>query len=285
MRFLKKVILNSSLCLVLFPPLISCSSVNDINEEFNKKYHKEVTKYREKRTVPESVKNQSIISRPPTKEEIEAAVRNSSDQSYYAYVNVSEFGEDQTPKQHFPDGEVYELTKANNPSNKLPPNMFKITYYTRVHSPFRYSGAEFDAIDIPKRDAYGVNTRLSKKTYLLAGRNSLQKNVDNIHQGRTNEDIEMSHTLIKEKKQLKRRQEMVRIFGKESVQVVTKEDLDENKADNNVENSAKVKDEGKQENANKDSKEDKKSADLASFEENNKLQSSTLNESTKKAVN
>ncbi len=285
MRFLQKIILNSSFCLLLFASLISCTSVNDVNEEFNKKYSREVEKYRSKRTSPQVIKNQTIVSKPPTREEVEEAVRKSTDQSYYAYVNVAEFGEDQTPKKHFPDAEVYELTKSKNPSNQLPPNMFKVTYYTRAHPPFSYSGAEFDAIDIPKKDAYGVNTRLSKKTYLLAGRNSLQKNVDNIHNHRTTEDIEMSHILIKEKKELKRKREMVRIFGKESVDLVKKENLDENKAEDTKEESAKVEDESKQENANKDLNKDEKSADLASIDESNNLESSTLDKSPKKAVN
>ena len=69
------------------------------------------------------------------------------------------------------------------------------------------------------QDVYGVQTEMSEKSYLLAGNNSLQKNVDQINAEKTAEDIEMSEALINEQKQLRRKQRMQKTFGDDSLEL------------------------------------------------------------------
>jgi len=220
MKFLKKFLPELLCALLLF--LSSCTwssskKVNAYNAVFDKKYGKEVEKIRATRAPTQQISKEVTKIQPPTQDEMRL-INNKAGDNYYAYTDVSKFG-GKEPQNYLPNGEFYEATRNNNPSNTLPQNMFKVSYNTTLHPPFRRFGVEFDRIAIPASDVYGVQTEMSEKSYLLAGNNSLQKNVDQINAEKTAEDIEMSEALINEQKQLRRKQRMQKTFGDDSLEL------------------------------------------------------------------
>lgn len=102
---------------------------------------------------------------------------------------------------------------------QAPVEMFENSYSPSIAVPFRKIGAEFDTIDVPSQDAYGIKSGMSQKEYLLGSRKLLQKNVDQINGQRTSDDVDNSETLINEQRKLKRRVRMIKAFGQESVTV------------------------------------------------------------------
>ena len=130
-------------------------------------------------------------------------------EQYYANVDFEEYSQVQ-PKEYMPNG-----FEAGKNSSKLPADMFDLSYQPTITHPFRKSGFEFDLINIPPEDSYGVKTAMSEKEYLLVGNESLQKSVDQINSTKTQDDIEISEILIKEQQQLKRRQKMMKMFGED----------------------------------------------------------------------
>ena len=221
MKFLKKFLPE-----LLFALLFLASScnrpsppreTNSYNDVFERKYGKEVEKIRATRSPMQQVSKEITTIQPPTEDELRT-MNNKAGDNYYAYTDVSKFGE-KVPQNYLPNGEFYEATRGNNPSNSLPQNMFQVSYNTTLHPPFRRFGVEFDRIVIPASDVYGVKTEMSEKSYLLAGNSSLQKNVDQINAEKTAEDIEMSEILIDEQKQLRRKQRMQKTFGDDSLEI------------------------------------------------------------------
>jgi hypothetical protein len=217
--------------------LFGCFGKPGVNDVFEKKYGKEIEKISLQRTPPKtSSKNDSKLNfETPVAPIFNDPARsvNSAYEQYYANVDAEEYAGTQ-PRNFFPDAGVY--SQGKNAPGSLPQNMFDIIYHTRLSPPFRRSGFEFDLINIPPRDAYGVVTAMSEKEYLLVGNASLQKNIDKIHSDKTAEDIEMSEILIKEQRQLRRRQKMIKVFGPDSLQQSdTKKDSPEIVAEDSVE--------------------------------------------------
>ena len=100
--------------------------------------------------------------------------------------------------------------------NNLPDDMFDLVYNPTINAPFVVSGLEFDTINIPERDYYGIASTLNDKRYVLAGNQVLQKNIDEVIKQQSAEDIELSEILIKEQRQLKKQQKLTKIFGDDS---------------------------------------------------------------------
>ena len=96
--------------------------------------------------------------------------------------------------------------------------MFEISYQSSSHSPFRAVGSEFDLINIPSEDYYGVKTAMSEKFYFLPGNGLLQKNINSISSDRSKNDVEISEVLIKEQRMLRKKRDMIRIFGENSLE-------------------------------------------------------------------
>lgn len=114
-------------------------------------------------------------------------------------------------------------SSATNPStariagqNNLPDDMFDLVYNPTINAPFVVSGLEFDTINIPERDYYGIASTLNDKRYVLAGNHVLQRNIDELIRRQSAEDIEFSEILIKEQRQLKKQQKLAKIFGDDS---------------------------------------------------------------------
>ena len=228
-NFGQKFLLNFFLSASLLVLLISCSSPPNVNENFEKKFGKKVEKIKAERAYPHQETTETFQSRAPTIEEVRAEYSSSaSQQAYYAYVDVEQFG-DKLPQNYLPNGEVYERSRENISENAAR-NIFDIAYNTTLFPPFRRAGLEFDRIAIPEKDASGVKTEMAEKPYLLAGNVSLQKAVDKINAEKTAEDIEISEALVAEQKQLRRKQKMLKIFGKDSVELAELEKKPEKKS-------------------------------------------------------
>ncbi len=197
--------------------IFSCSSLSDINKNFEKKYGKETKKIKAQRTPPKGSNHINVTVTPPTPREVEELQFQSTGQIPYGYTEVTKFGE-KSEQNFFLNGESYEQTIVN-PSGSLPPDLFEVTYLLGLSTAFQRKGAEFDAISIPLFDVYGVKTTLSDKTYLLGGNDALQRNIDQINSQKTKDDIEVSEILIREKNQQKRKERMVKIFGNEELRL------------------------------------------------------------------
>ncbi len=201
--------------LILLTLLFSCSSDNEkINESFVKKYHEEIKRINEQRApAQKEAKSETIISQPPTKEEVIEELASKAE--YYPYADISLIGD--APRDAvLPNRETYELSKNQSPSNSLPPNIFEISYNLGLYPPFHKIGAEFDAINVPQADAFGVSTELKNKEYLLVGNNSLQRSIDSINSEKTKDNIDITRMLVTEKKKILRNNTHPQILNEEA---------------------------------------------------------------------
>ncbi len=194
--------------------LFSCEKVKNPNEAFQKKYGLEVERMRLSRQPLQQAQQEVMNSYPPSKEEVEEYLSKSSE--YQPYVDIAQIGQN-VLRQHLPNQETYEQNSKNNPSNKLPPNIFELAYNINPYPPFQSNGSEFDEIFIPDFDSYRVPTAMLDKSYLLAGIDSVQKSIDQINTQRTASEIDISQTLIEEKKQLKRKMNAEKFLDEESL--------------------------------------------------------------------
>lgn len=191
--------------------LQSCSNApKNYNQAFEDKYGLEIERIKTER------KSELDLIQPTTapqsfNQSQEEFLKDSAE-SYFPYADIAKLGDD--PRENFlPNGEVYQQTKNQNPSGSLPEDMFVITYYTQLHPQYRYDTSEFNNIQIPPQDAYGVKTQLLQKPYLMAGNDSLQRSVDHLQKRVNEENIDLSATIIAEQKQLKRQERMKKTFG------------------------------------------------------------------------
>ena len=197
--------LKVAICLVIFSGLVSCGGKEDNNALFNEKYAEDIEKIKEERTFPKLDKKQSKI-----KLNFTAPIEH--DSARYTNENTSEFPEYYSTQQ-FANQQI-------GPSGfRFPGEMFETDYSAPINSPFRKIGAEFDTIAVPSQDAYGIKAAMTEKDYLLVSRKLLQKNIDNINYQKTEYDIRNSQILIAEQRSLKRKQKMLKIFGKESLTI------------------------------------------------------------------
>lgn len=217
-----KEILFKNIALVIFLLGFSSCKIETVNDNFREKYSKEVEKISASRSqsfdkpIPVGMRPKQDFSAPiPQNKVLHSGQADApGSEQYYANVDFEEYS-GVRPKNHLPNASSYHQGR-NAPH--LPDDMFDLSYKTRLNPAFRKSGFEFDMIKVPRKDAYGVKTAMSEKDYLLVGNDSLLKNVDQINSQRSEEDIEMSETLIKEQKILKRRQKMIKIFGEKSLE-------------------------------------------------------------------
>jgi hypothetical protein len=209
-RFQKGIFFKYFFWIALSLLTTSCysSRLPDVNAEFEKKYKEEVEKMNQGRDMGANSQEVVTVVQSPNPADINAEMREDA----YFYVEVDRFS-DKPPRIYLPNGESYEQTRALNPSNSIPPDMFEISYGIGLYPPFRQQGVEFERIAIPPRDVYGVKTQMSEKPYLLAGNNSVQKSVDRILSEKTPEDVENSEILINERKAFRRKQRMIKTFG------------------------------------------------------------------------
>ncbi len=210
----------ANLLLIFF--LFSCSSApQTANSNFSKKYGKDVEKIRQERMPPIPLSSdQQEKSRQKTEVDWRDQLSNNGGENY-AYMDSSQFNEKNPPQEFLPNAQVYQ--NAQN-IRTLPDDMFIVTYNTDLYPPFVKYGVEFDNIEIPQKDSYGVETAMSNKVYMLAGNESLQKNIDKINEQRTLQDVKNSEILIAEQKRLRREQKSKEIFGSSQLNVKEKKE-------------------------------------------------------------
>ena len=174
------------------------------NKKFEDQYSDEMEKI-----------NQSRNAKPSPKEDLEKlltpTLQNDTGQdgsNSFDYVGMSYLGS--TQKKYFPDYETYEQGKFSNPSDQFSPKIFEIGYNTYLNQPFTKSGVEFDFIEIPEFDSFGIKSSPANKNYTLIPIRSLQDSIDIINKSKTAEDIEFSKKLIAEKKFLIRKKNLER---------------------------------------------------------------------------
>lgn len=186
---------------VMFLGLWSCSSKADSNSLFNEKYAKDIDKIKIDRVEPQQDKKSKDGK-------LNFTAQIEQDMSRYTNDNSSKFPEYYSTQQ-------FANQQPGPSAFNFPGEMFENNYSMPINSPFRKIGAEFDMIMIPSQDAYGIRAAMTEKEYLLVSRKLLQKNIDQINGQKTANDIENSQILIAEQKHLKRKQQMLKIFGQE----------------------------------------------------------------------
>jgi hypothetical protein len=190
--------------------LNSCQSPLDQaynNKKFEKIYSKDVNRINSERVFNEkenAQENLNTLLTPSSQEQRTSSVTNSFD-----YVDISQIGAKKQEK-YFPDYETYEHGKFSNPNNAFSPRIFEISYNTYLNQPFSRSGVEFDFIDIPEVDSFGIKSSSGNKNYTLVPIQSLQDAIKIINQSRTEEDLEFSKKLIVDKKILLRKKNSLR---------------------------------------------------------------------------
>jgi len=180
---------------------------NEKNSRFEKNYSKEVDRINRERDLKNGNNAENfndILTTPSQQNQITSNESNSFD-----YVDISHFGANKQEK-YYPDYETYEFGKNSLPSNAFSPKIFEIGYNTYLNEPFSVSGVEFDYIDIPETDSFGVKSSSRDKNYTLVPIQSLQEAIRIINQTKNEDDIEFSKKLIVEKKNLLRKKNSLR---------------------------------------------------------------------------
>lgn len=206
---------------LLFPLILlfSCSTVTDPNKNFNEKYSPQVKSILSSVPAQNQEKNSTVKDKTQFGnitygDVIDDQIRD--DHQFYPYFDVRKFGQT-LPKVHLPDMAIYDQTRFQNPSNQLPPDIFEVTYETRLYPPFKYQGARFDSIHIPRKDIYGVETTMTNKDYLLAGNDSVQNSIENIKRNKKSYDVQNTNILIAEQKKLRHERKIAKLFGSDVV--------------------------------------------------------------------
>ena len=176
----------------------------DENKTFEARYSQDIEKIKASRIDPSPTKLD-------TNTRLEFTAPVDRDTARYTNNNI-------TVPEHY-TSQQFANQNPPNPAFQNPSEMFENNYNTTIKLPFRKIGEEFDTIDVPNQDAYGVKVGMSDKEYLLVSRRLLQKNIDQINAEKTSDDIENSESLISEQRKLKRKAKMIKIFGKDSVVV------------------------------------------------------------------
>lgn len=183
---------------------IGNNAIPDQNENFNKKYAKDLESVKASRVEPKGEKTGSDAK-------LNFTAPLEQDPARYTNSNIT----------------IPEFYSSQQFANQIPPSagftsqkeMFENSYNPTITAPFRKIGAEFDVIEVPKKDAYGIKSTMDEKEYFLVSRKWLQSNVDKINAEKNSTDIRNSETLISEQQKLKRQAKMFKIFGHESVTV------------------------------------------------------------------
>ena len=193
--------------LLIFITLSSCAEMvrSDVkfsnNDVFEEKYRDEILKINADRNYQERPDLKTYFK--PSEQDLSHIDNVNS----FDYVGISNFDTEQ-PKKIFPNFETYELGINRNPNSALSPRIFEISYNTTLNPPFNRNGEEFDFIDIPEKDSYGVKSASNDKNYTLVPLQSIYYAINQINNSRTSEDIEFSKKIILEKKLLLRKKKL-----------------------------------------------------------------------------
>lgn len=197
--------------ILILANLSSCSPRNiaDINEHFRATFGGPVKKISQSRTPPPDLGSYPTVVNEPIS-------------PFLPPVQRQRPFPGQRPNQFGPES----AASSYAPMEKLPEDIFDLTYSTQQLPPFVALGSEFDMIEVPSHDYYGINTGMKEKSYMIVGNLDLQKDVDQINNNRSETDIEISETLIKERQKQRQKYKMQKIFG-EDVATLEKQKIKE----------------------------------------------------------
>jgi len=228
---------------LVFLGLSSCNKDYDPNEKFNKKYGQQIMHRKmpeNKKTFYDLKKEAPRPFQPITSEEVYLDSIKRQVQ-YFPYSKINRFG------QRF-DGGYLDRAQAlsqsviNSSSQRISSDVFDIVYFAGPYESFDYKGARFDGIRIPIRDRYGVETSFANKEYLNPGNNALQKSVESFNKNRGEDSIAMTEILIREQKDLRKKQKMIDIFGYEDYAMRQEEFSSSKQEDKNIASNNSKKD-------------------------------------------
>ncbi|MDA0902084.1 MAG: hypothetical protein O3B09_01570 [Proteobacteria bacterium] len=211
-----KPIIKGFIITLLITFVNSCSNrLEQSNESFLSEYGSDVeniTSKRQRYLSGESFRQVEEISRGPE-------WRNSGDilgvsgpiNSSSAFVDTSNIELPKPKEQFSPDLQTFERGRV---SKSLPVDMFKISYNMNLYpDSYRKKQVSFDDINIPGYDAYGVETDLGNKEYMLVDKEALQENIDYLDYSTTKDDKEISLILINEQRDIKKKRMMGIVGG------------------------------------------------------------------------
>lgn len=178
----------------------SCTKKYNYNKKFKKEFEQELLPHKKiepkNKEVPIAQRERYQFS-PLTEREIKNKDNDSIFNNYsdsVAYI----------PNDYFNNGTYFYKYDRNlfikHFNGKIPDDAFIITYNTELHPAYKKFYTEFDYIIIPAKDIFGVESKLEQKEYILVDTRILQINIDDILDNRTKKGINITNTLIKEKK-------------------------------------------------------------------------------------
>ncbi len=184
----------------------ACKSYYDSGDmHFKERYSKQVKEINKGRE--DSIAQNSLINNvDKLLKPLEQGDNFPNKANSFDYVDIAPFGS--SKKKYFPDYEVYEQSKFSGPESQFSPKIFEIGYNTYLNQPFSVSGVEFDFIDIPESDSFGIKSSSSDKNYTLVPIKSIQEAIKIINNSRTDDDIEFSKKLIVDKKAFLRKKSL-----------------------------------------------------------------------------
>ena len=180
--------------------LFSCSQYENQasigNKNFNKKFSKQVKSINKDRVAKNKSDTMAVNFETPYDQFYFPQDENELTFDYY--IGSVYFGQPFPPRS-FPYYENYQPQQA---IGNDPQRIFEIAYNSTTNKPFYRVGLEFDSINVPVADKYGVPIYDNNKNYAFFQNDALQKNISHIKQQQNPTANLISQQLIAEKKEL-----------------------------------------------------------------------------------
>lgn len=193
----------------------SCGSKPTVNTDFEMKYGKSIEEIQAQRMEPQQRRFMNVV---PSNQSSDWRDENFDPNSYFPHADMSHFDKKKLPQVFTPNGQESRVYVGE----KIPDDMFVISYNLKNHSPYKKIGAEFDGIEIPDEDFYQVKTESSDKSYLLVKDDQIRNNLARTRKERSDQDIKNSEVIIAEYKEKTREEKMLNIFDEKKTEEVKK---------------------------------------------------------------
>ncbi len=209
-----------SILLCVTSVVFSCKNPGSsaINQNFQEKYGSQVEKIQDyyslqrKKAYNESrPKSPRVRSYKDPSQILGNEGPSKAAESFFDTTQLSN-QKQQNFKPHTPDIQTLRHAKQFYPANNLPDDLFSLKYQMTRKLPYKVVGYEFDRIKIPKKDAFGINSDLNDKKYIIAGNDDLQRSLDQYSKAQTEYDNEISDLIIKEKRKIEQEQRYKELY-------------------------------------------------------------------------
>lgn len=216
---------------ILILALTSCynplrnSNTDKVNASFEETFGDNVEQIKEMRAEPTIEKPDFSVRRldqplPPRQissyaNPAEVLGVNGASRYFSAEVDTSKL-KLTYPEGTIPDGQTFMEGQRFMNQSRFSDEIFEMKYNTDPQGPFVVRGAEFDAIQIPEQDFYGIGSSLKGKQYMLVGNRVLQRKIDKLRLNKAPYDDEIAEILVKEQSQRKKDKRVNAIFNDDS---------------------------------------------------------------------